>query len=142
MKAQSLFVNMDQLLGEAAKLQVEGYRYVALTAVEIDGQTVELIYHFDLNLGMRHLRLSVQKGTRVPSITPVYLAAFLAENEIQDLFGVVFSGLAVDFKGTLYTENEMRGRVPFCRYTVVGSEKGEAAGQGDNSREDSSGEAS
>ncbi len=142
MEAQSISVKMDQLLGETAKLQVEGYTFVAVTGVEIDAETVELIYHFDRDLEMRHLRLSVQKGVRVPSITPVYLAAFLAENEVQDLFGVAFSGLAVDFKGTLYTENEMRGQSPFCRYTVVASENGEAAGAGDNSSENSSGEAS
>lgn len=125
MEACSTFVNMDQLLGETAKLQVEGFTYVAVTCVELDGENFELIYHFDRNLEMRHLRLRIPKGIRVPSITRVYPAAFLAENEIQDLFDLRFSGLAIDFNRTLYTEGEMRQRIPFCRYAATAPEAAE-----------------
>jgi hypothetical protein len=32
----------------------------------------------------------------------IYLCALLIENEYQDLFGLTFEGLAIDFKGHLY----------------------------------------
>ncbi|HXC63466.1 MAG TPA: NADH-quinone oxidoreductase subunit C, partial [bacterium] len=38
----------------------------------------------------------------LPSITGSYLAAFIYENELQDLFGVKVEGLALDFKGNFY----------------------------------------
>ncbi len=51
----------------------------------------------------------------MPSISPVYFAAFLIENEIEDQFGIKFDGLVLDFGGTLYLEEEVM-RTPFCKY--------------------------
>ena len=49
----------------------------------------------------------------LPSITAVYSAAFLGENELQDLFAVRFENLALDFQRTLYLEEEIT-TIPFC----------------------------
>ena len=38
----------------------------------------------------------------VPSISVIYPSAFLYENEIHDLFGVIITNIAVDYQGTLY----------------------------------------
>ena len=35
----------------------------------------------------------------MPSISNLFFAAVLVENEIQDLFGIVIKDLAIDFKG-------------------------------------------
>jgi len=53
----------------------------------------------------------------IPSISNIYMAAFLAENEIQDLFNVKFSGLVIDFKRTLYFDDALQ-TAPLCRYSV------------------------
>jgi Ni,Fe-hydrogenase III component G len=56
-----------------------------------------LIHPFSFPIGgskFLFLPLTVPKDTLVPSISPVYFAAFLVENEIQDLFGIRFQGLA------------------------------------------------
>ena len=39
----------------------------------------------------------------LPSISSFYWPAFLYENEMHDLFGITVKGMAVDFKGHLYT---------------------------------------
>ena len=45
----------------------------------------------------------VENGVAVPSITGVYPAAFVFENESHDLFGVSFEGISIDFGGEFYT---------------------------------------
>jgi len=111
-------VSREALVGEAAKIKVLGYRFVTLSCVEKDASTFDIFYHFDRDLTLKNFKLSVSKTDRVPSISAVYFAAFLVENEIQDLFGIAFDGLAVDYKQTLYLEKEAKV-TPFCRYTEV-----------------------
>jgi ech hydrogenase subunit D len=38
----------------------------------------------------------------VPSISVIYPNAFLYENEIHDLFGLITRNMSVDYRGTLY----------------------------------------
>lgn len=76
----------------------QGYRLITITAVDV-GEAVELLYHFDRNYELSHIRLRVAKGTAVPSISEIYACAALVENEIQDLFGVQFEGLALNYEG-------------------------------------------
>jgi hypothetical protein len=45
------------------------------------------------------------------------MAAFLAENEIQDMFHLKFKGLIIDFNRTLYFDDNAQ-TAPLCRYTV------------------------
>jgi ech hydrogenase subunit D len=113
-----LDISPEHLVGEAAKMKVEGYRFVTLSCVEIDETTVDILYHFDREFQLKHLRLTVLKDTPVPSISPVYFAAFLVENEIQDLFGIRFQGLAIDYDRTLYLETDVK-KTPFCKYVVI-----------------------
>jgi ech hydrogenase subunit D len=111
-------LSLEALVGEVAKIKVLGYRFVTLSVAERDADTFDIFYHFDKNLTLRHFKLNVSKGVPVPSITPVYSAAFLVENEIQDLFGIRFEGLVVDYERTLYLEPETNA-TPFCRCTVI-----------------------
>jgi ech hydrogenase subunit D len=90
---------------------------VTLSCTEIDDRTIDILYHFDKGLGLKHLRLTTAKTTPVPSISPVYFAALLVENEIQDFFGLKFDGLVVDYKGTLYLEEEAL-KTPYCRFSL------------------------
>jgi len=116
--------SLETLVGEVAKIKVLGYRLVTLSCVERDEDTFDLFYHFDKNLTLKHFKLNVSKGVPVPSITPVYFAAFLVENEMQDLFGIAFEGLALDYERTLYLDEEVRA-TPFCRFTVAKAARNE-----------------
>ncbi|MCU0562080.1 MAG: NADH-quinone oxidoreductase subunit C [Desulfobacterales bacterium] len=110
-------VTRETLVREVAKLKVDGYRLVTLSCTEIDAGALDLLYHFDKDLTLTHLRLAAAKRASVPSISPVYFAALLIENEIQDLFGLRFEGLVVDYQGTLYLEQEAL-KTPFCRFSL------------------------
>jgi len=91
---------------------------------QFDPDTVEIIYHFDKDLCLRNLRIIVPKDTKIPSISPIYMAAFLAENEAEDLFKVHFEGLKIDYKSTLYYDgydDKHTLKMPYCRCSIVSS---------------------
>ena len=117
MREEIVPVSADALVGEVAKLKVQGYRLVTLSCTELDEATLDILYYFDKDLGLKHLRLTAAKSSAVPSISPVYFAALLVENEIQDHFGLTFDGLIVDYKGTLYLEEEAL-KTPYCRFSL------------------------
>jgi ech hydrogenase subunit D len=115
-------------VGEAARIKVEGYRLVTISCAAVDAQVIDILYHFDRHLALKHFRVTVANNASVPSISAVYPGAFLVENEIQDLFGIAFDGLVIDYRRTLYLEAEAKA-TPFCRYTAVEVTKGEPAPQ-------------
>lgn len=124
MKGEVVPVSIDNLVGEAAKKKVERYRFVTMSCTELDDTTVDILYHFDKDLELTHLRLTVARDIPVPSISPVYFAAFLVENEIQDLFGVRFKGLAIDYERTLFLDEEVEVP-PFCRKMANKNKEGD-----------------
>ena len=111
-------ITTGDIVPAAKRMKQAGYRLVTLTAVDLDERSVDLIYHFDRELGLSHFRVNVTKGRPVPSICGVYFAAVLVENEIQDQFGLRFDGLALDYDAGLYLEEEA-GRTPFCKYGII-----------------------
>jgi NADH:ubiquinone oxidoreductase subunit C len=86
------------LLDTVAARFPQGYRLITLTCVDC-GDAREILYHFDRNYELSHVRLRVTKGTVVPSISNIYRCAVIVENELKDLFGLTFDGLALDYQG-------------------------------------------
>lgn len=89
----NLFFNLNELKGSGA-------RFLTITALDLE-KDFELVYHFEKGSSIINLRLKFPKKETVQSITTVYPMAFLAENELQDHFGIKVSGLNVDFGGKL-----------------------------------------
>lgn len=111
-------VRPEDIRAEAERMKQAGWRLVTMTCTELDAESVDLIYHFDKDLASEHLRMSHPKAKPVPSISGVYFAAVLVENEIQGHFGLCFEGLVVDYGQTLLLDQEAR-RTPFCTYNVA-----------------------
>ncbi len=114
---EARIVDKAVLIAEAAARKAEGKRFVTISCVELESDDCDLIYHFDQDLELENLRCTVPRNEPVPSISGVYLAAFLVENEIQDQFGLRFEGLVLDFGRSLYLDEEVT-TLPFCRYSV------------------------
>ena len=107
------------LLAEAARLKALGNRLVTLTSVELDQTDMEVLYHFDKDLALTTLRVPVDKGGTLPSISALFRAAFLVENEIRDQFALTFDGLTPDYQGRLLNETaHTTTSSPYCRYQV------------------------
>ncbi len=121
-------VTPESLLDEVTRLKAQGHRMVTMTCVDIDEATVEILYHFDRELEVTHLRMVHLKQDKAPSISGIIYMAFLVENEIQDQFGVCFSDLVLDYDRTLYLDEEVRS-TPFCKYTVTKKEDDGSVGQ-------------
>lgn len=94
-------LSASDVLKRAEELKSQGYRMVQICGITQEGQT-ELVYSFDLDHRMVNLKVTVPFGTPVPSITPVWWAAFVYENEIHDLFGVEFADSKLDYKGNFF----------------------------------------
>ncbi len=94
-------IERHELVGATAELFAEGYRFVQVGCSTLES-SYELTYTFDKEYRLRNLRITVLPGEEVPSISVIYPNAFLYENEIHDLFGLVVRNIAVDYHGTLY----------------------------------------
>lgn len=122
MSIEATPVTSAQLVAEVTKLKAEGYRLVTMTSVEIDPENMEILYHFDKDLVLKNLRLTVKKGGNAPSISGVLFTAFLVENEIRDQFGIMFDGLVLDYQGKLLNDTVQTATTsPFCRMQVKSS---------------------
>ena len=122
MLGEVISVGLENVIEKVAKKKVEGYRFVTMSCAEPDDNTVDILYHLDRDLRLINFRLTVSRKVSVPSISSVYFAAFLVENEMQDLFDIRFTGLAIDYERTLYLEEEVRS-TPFCKYSISKANK-------------------
>ena len=95
-------ISLDWVHDLAAQRKAEGWRYVQTLAVNTE-KGVDLIYSFmkDGVLDNKVVR-DVPRDAAVPSITDLFLEAFVFENEIHDLFGVHIENIAIDFGGNFY----------------------------------------
>lgn len=84
----------------------------------------EIIYSFDGPAGFKHLRvLHKDEKEPIPSISDLFPAAFLYENEVSELFGLVIEGISIDYKGRLYASSK---RAPFLMNGTCAVEVGPA----------------
>jgi ech hydrogenase subunit D len=90
-----------EVLKTVQDLKNDGYRYATMICLKKDDGH-ELIYIFDKDYKLKNLRYFVKPGEKPKSVSGIYLCALLIENEYQDLFGLTFDGIAIDYKGHLY----------------------------------------
>ena len=92
----------DAVHAEAQRRRDEGWRYVQMLAVNRD-ESADVIYSYMREGDLENLVVeAVPRDGALDSISDVFLEAFVCENEIHDLFGIAFPGLAIDFKGNFY----------------------------------------
>lgn len=97
---------LDQLHREAAICKAEGWRFMQTHAVNTESG-VDLYYSFMKNGEVVNYRVEgVTPDQPVPSITDLFMAAFVFENEARELFGVDMRDIAIDFAGAMYAPAE------------------------------------
>lgn len=111
-------IGKNDLVGMVAQLFAEGYRLVQIGCSTLPS-AYELNYSFDKDYRFKNLRITMAPGEEVPSISVIYPNAFLYENEIHDLFGVVIKNINIDYRGTLY---RTAIKVPFSVENIKFSE--------------------
>jgi len=90
-------VTMLELIQAVTELKENSARFITITTNDLKEDEVELIYHFEIDKHIDSIRLPAKKDKPIQSISGLYWAAFIAENELQDLFNLKFEDLVVDF---------------------------------------------
>jgi hypothetical protein len=94
-------ITLSEMRTAAESYQARGWRFVNICGSTV-GEEVELIYSFSDGLPLENLRFRVDATTELPSISDLFPNCFFFENETHDLYGVQFSNISIDFKGTFY----------------------------------------
>ncbi|MFN2268103.1 MAG: NADH-quinone oxidoreductase subunit C [Desulfonatronovibrio sp.] len=119
MLENTVLINHQELESKVRDFKKDNFRFMALTALDY-GNELELIYTFDKNHIVQGIRLRRPRTDKFKSITSIYFAAFLAENETQDFYNVSFEGLAIDYKGHMFVEEEVRN-LPYGQIKIKDS---------------------
>ena len=93
-------ISVVDLMLEVKRFFEKNARMIQLGCAQ-NGEVFELNYSFDVNGAFENIRVLTDGNEVIPSVSTIYLCAFIYENEIHDLYGINFEGIAVDYKGTL-----------------------------------------
>lgn len=98
-------IPLDKLIDTCKERKNEGYRLAQLCPKLERDDSITIIYTFVKESEMINYKVSgIKKGvTEVPSVTELFIAAFVFENEAHDLFGVNVVGNLIDFQGKFYS---------------------------------------
>lgn len=102
-------IGPGSLVPEVLKLKYDGCRLVQICATTLE-KGYELTYSFGAEYDITHLRFQLPRGSGIVSISNIFEPAFLYENEIQDLFGIEFEMMTLDYKGNFY---RIKDKAPF-----------------------------
>lgn len=96
-------IEISELLPRVQTYMDNNFRLVQIGVTQVENGW-EVNYSFDKNYAFENLRICLAnlEGS-LPSISGIYLAAFIYENEIHDLFGLKITNIAIDFQGKFYT---------------------------------------
>ena len=102
LKTDYKLVSIEGIVPLAKERKADGWRFVQLMAVNTE-EGIDLIYTYMKDGVLQNNKVErVNKGDVIPSITGEFLAAFVFENEVHDLFGVDIRDIAIDFGGNFY----------------------------------------
>lgn len=94
-------VAASELISKVSKLKEDGYRMGQACCTKVSAG-FEILYSFDKNHELLNLKLTIPEEEEIMSITGVYWSAFIYENEMQDLFGVKFQSMALNYGGHFF----------------------------------------
>jgi len=90
-----------QLLDKVQDFKEEGYRLGQICCTKVP-EGFELTYSFDKGHILTNLRMVFSEETEIPSVSGIYWPAFIYENEMQDLFGVKFKHIVLNYGGHFF----------------------------------------
>lgn len=101
-------ITVDALIDTCKDYKDKGYRLAQIHPVLKQDDTITMFYSFVKENEVINLKIeNVIKGeTVIPSVTSLFIACFVYENEAHDLFGVNIEGNLIDFQGSFYSFGE------------------------------------
>lgn len=99
-------IELKRLPEYIKRCEEEKYRFVQILAINTE-EGIDLLYSFMKKDVLYNYKVKgIKPEDKVPSITDKFLAAFVFENEVHDLFGVQIENIAIDFGGNFYKVSE------------------------------------
>ena len=117
-------IERSALLDRIHRLADDRYRFVTLTCCDNGDDTLDVYYHLDRDLQLLTLKLTVGREEGIPSISRIYFAALLVENEIKELFGLPVNGLLMDYGNRLLLSEGAPTAPMACPVRVIKREEG------------------
>lgn len=106
METEFKIIPLADLHDTAQRMKDAGARFIQTHAVNTD-DGIDLYYSFMLDGRIENYSVKgVKEDDAVPSVTDLFLAAFVFENEARELFGVDMHDIAIDFAGKMYAPAE------------------------------------
>lgn len=102
-------IELVELLPVIMEKKNDLWRLAQICCVFKEGK-YEVSYSFAKEYELVNYRLVVDKDEEVPSISRVYQAAILYENEMRELFGLKVEHMKVDYHDKLY---QIKEETPF-----------------------------
>lgn len=100
-KMKLINIEPAELLKRVSEFHSSHYTLAQIGCTKTD--VLEINYSFDKDFNFVNLRITVPSiDIEIPSISSIYWAAFIYENEMSDLFGIKIKGKAIDYKGNFY----------------------------------------
>lgn len=100
-KFQSAPVEAHEIVERAQAYADKGYRLIQMGCTRTPSE-MDIIYSFEnVDADIEHLKMTIEEHAVLPSISSVFFHSFMYENEIHDLYGITFTGMAIDFGGNL-----------------------------------------
>jgi len=89
------------LLAIAQDIKTSGYRLgQACATLTPDADELVVMYTFEKDNVLKNYQVTIDaKAPELQSITAIFPYAFIYENEMHDLFGIVFKNLTLDYHG-------------------------------------------
>ncbi len=98
-------IEVSDLTRVAQEMLAENCRLVQIGCAQLSSG-IEINYTFDKEYAFKNFRITIPDNQiEIPSISSTYLCAFLYENELHDLYGIKFSGIAIDYQGKFYKKS-------------------------------------
>jgi len=92
-------VGARELLATVHDIHTAGYR-LGQACASMAGEEIEVLYSFEKDNVLKSYKTIIDaRAPELQSITAVYPYAFIYENEMHDLFGIVFKNLTFDYGG-------------------------------------------
>ena len=96
-------IELNELKAKVQTMHAAKARLVQIGSTKVEDQ-IEINYSFDQDMHFTNFRVTVPASNppEIASVSSFYLAAALYENELQDLYGLKFAGLVLNYDGKFY----------------------------------------
>ncbi len=121
-------IDASSILSTIHAYHDEGWRFAQLCGSTIEGG-VEVLYTLEKGPVVENVLVNLPNDAEIPSISKIYPASFVFENELQDLFGIKVNGISVDYEGHMYKLSVPSPMNPKSQARVEFAKRAQAADQ-------------